>query len=249
MKKLSFLVLLVLSVFAANVFAEGEVDVWSGYTRLDFDRNIDKFVDNNNDYLKKVSDGMFEVSKFLGPDSERFAEISKVIADLDGLKMDSSGKMGNVFAVGVDCFFGGDENVKHGLRAAYLQSGKRKIFMSKNGVPIDGASCISSASLISVMPGVKASYDISEKFSLNGKLFAGIAKSNRVSGFNLKFAVGNVVNIYYTYPFGYKFAMDMSVGAQYLFTKKFGLGLDLGYRPFPSGFSGFTAKLGLNFKI
>ncbi|GHT32820.1 hypothetical protein AGMMS49592_0190 [Endomicrobiia bacterium] len=46
MKKFSFLVLLVLSVFATNVFAEGEVNVWSGYTRLDDLAKFDKFHDS-----------------------------------------------------------------------------------------------------------------------------------------------------------------------------------------------------------
>ncbi|GHT58112.1 hypothetical protein AGMMS50233_11380 [Endomicrobiia bacterium] len=246
MKRLSFLVLLVLSVFATNVFAEGEVDVWGGYTRLDFDRKIDKQVDNTNDFLKKVSDGMFEMSKFLDPDSE-FAKITKAGADsLDGFKINSNGKMDNAFAVGVDCFFGGDENVKPGFRVAYLQSGKRKTFMSKNGIFIDDIYLFTRVSLASIMPGIRLSYDVSEEFSLNGKLFAGIAVAD--NNFKLgskhesldKFEISSSRTA---------FAMDTSVGAQYLFTKKFGLGLDLGYRPFPSDFSGFTAKLGLNFKI
>ncbi|GHT51197.1 hypothetical protein AGMMS49990_05010 [Endomicrobiia bacterium] len=233
MKKFSFLALLVLSVFATNAFAEGEVDVWGGYTRLDSDKEIDKFVDNINDYLKKGSDG---VSGFRGLDPEL----------RDVYKINNNGSTNNAFTVGVDYFFGNGENVKPGFRVAYLRSGEKKISMSENGTVIDDIYLFTRVSLASIMPGIRLSYDISEEFSLNGKLFAGIA----VADYNFKLGSKyesldkSEISLGRT-----AFAMDMSVGAQYLFTKKFGLGLDLGYRPFPSGFSGFTAKLGLNFKI
>ncbi|GHT32823.1 hypothetical protein AGMMS49592_0200 [Endomicrobiia bacterium] len=69
--------------------------------------------------------------------------------------------------VGVDYFFGNGENVKPGFRVAYLQSG-RKISGYKHRMSL-------KRSLIFVMPGVRVNYDISEKLSLNGKLFGGIA--------------------------------------------------------------------------
>ncbi|GHT65083.1 hypothetical protein AGMMS50222_03710 [Endomicrobiia bacterium] len=165
MKKFLFLALLVLSVFTANVFAAGEVDVWGGCTRLNMD---------------------------------------------------------NAFTVGLDCFFDvNKKNPKPGLRVVYLRSGENRI---------------SSAS---VMFGVRSDYDIGEKFNLNGKLFVDILEFNNTkkrSGIK----VGGVI---------FLFGVDPSVGLQYLFTEKFGLGLDLGYRLSPTPFSGFTAKLGLNFKI
>ncbi|GHT37046.1 hypothetical protein AGMMS49593_03250 [Endomicrobiia bacterium] len=105
------------------------------------------------------------------------------------------------------------------------------------------------------MPGMRLNYDINEKFSLNGKLFAGIAIASCNIGVDLS---GKVKDKLKKLKFktndlgaigGCRFGMGVSIGAQYLFTEKFGLGLDLGYRPFPSDLSGFTAKLGLNFKI
>ncbi|GHT39208.1 hypothetical protein AGMMS49593_09770 [Endomicrobiia bacterium] len=204
MKKFLFLVLLVLSVFSANVFA-GELDVWGGYTRLDSSEIAS--LENMFNYIK----------------------------NLKGKGAKVSGKLGNAVTVGLDYFGSGNKNVKPGFRVAYLQSGS-KIKMSSHE-----NTTSANVSLISVMSGIKLNRDISEKFSLNGKLFLGRARG-RLSTEN-----GTTGEDFDDVK--YLFAADVSIGAQYLFTEKFGLGLDLGYRPFPSDLSGFTAKLGLNFKI
>ncbi|GHT51787.1 hypothetical protein AGMMS49990_06830 [Endomicrobiia bacterium] len=203
MKKFSFLVLLVLSVFATNAFA-GELDVWGGYTKLN---GVDKLVSKGIDSVKIPDD----------------------------TKVSISGDMDNAFTVGLDYFFGDNENAKPGFRVDYLRSGEKKMSSNK------GKSTSIRISLSSAMFGGRANYDISEKFSLNGKLFVGIASVTSIinTGIDEK-----------NEDLGYCFVVDPSVGAQYLFTEKFGLGLDLGYRLFSSeGPKGFTAKLGLNFKI
>ncbi|GHT63887.1 hypothetical protein AGMMS50222_03020 [Endomicrobiia bacterium] len=217
MKKFSFLVLLVLSVFSANVFAESEVDVWGGYARFGFDKKVDK---------------SFSIIDSLSDESDEHVTKRKIKGMLD-----------RAFTVGVDYYFGNGENVKPGFRVAYSQSCDTKK-ISVGSVNGDDAYVSIMASLGSVMPGIRLNYDINEKFSLNGKLFAGIAMTSYNIGVDLSGKTNDLVAIG-----GCRFAADVSIGAQYLFTEKFGLGLDLGYRPFPSDLSGFTAKLGLNFKI
>ncbi|GHT40820.1 hypothetical protein AGMMS49921_02830 [Endomicrobiia bacterium] len=150
----------------------------------------------------------------------------------------------HAFTVGMDYYFDNDKNVKHGFRVAYSRSGEQiTTFKRKSDGSTFDVPC--RISTIYAMFGGRANYDISEKFSLNGKLFVGIAKANH--GFGLDFN-GYTVDLA-DKDDGYSLAADASVGVQYLFTKKFGLGLDLGYRPLPIDLSGFTAKLGLNFKI
>ncbi|GHT49294.1 hypothetical protein AGMMS49936_11900 [Endomicrobiia bacterium] len=205
---------------------------YGGYTRFDMDK-IDKKVDE-----------LFSIIGSFFDESDEHVTKRKIKGILD-----------HVFTVGVDYYFGNGENVKPGFRVACSQSCDTKK-ISVGSVNSDDAYVSMRTSLGSVMPGIRLNYDINEKFSLNGKLFAGIAIASCNIGVDLS---GKVKDKLKKLEFdktddlvaigGCRFGMDVSIGAQYLFTEKFGLGLDLGYRPLLLDFSGFTAKLGLNFKI
>ncbi|GHT48180.1 hypothetical protein AGMMS49936_10380 [Endomicrobiia bacterium] len=198
MKKFLFLVLLVLSVFAANVFA-GELDVWGGYGIC----------------TKYISD-------------QESSDVCDVIS--------SKGDSANVSTAGLDYFFDNDKNVKPGLRVAYSRSGEQITTFKRK---IDGSTYdVSSGrfSIASAMFGGKMYCDISENFRLNVKLFAGVVRKKNDSAS----IVRSIADIEYMFVF------EQSIGVRYLFTEKFGLGLDLGFEP---AFQGHVAKLGLNFKI
>ncbi|GHT42508.1 hypothetical protein AGMMS49921_07820 [Endomicrobiia bacterium] len=89
-----------MSVFATNVFAEGEVDVWGGYNRFD----VNKKVDNLVGIIDSFSDR----------------------SDEHVTKRKIKGMLDHAFTVGMDYYFDNDKNLKHGFRVAYSRSGDTK---------------------------------------------------------------------------------------------------------------------------
>jgi hypothetical protein len=124
-------------------------------------------------------------------------------------------------------------------------------------------------SLIPIMVGGSYNKNISEKFSLNGKLFCGVGLINFESNCSFCYFVlhetqkkwhrHNMVQMYSEIDENSCcFIADFSVGPQYSFTKRFSIGLDLGYRFTPTttmpkdiklDFSGFTSTLSLSYKL
>ena len=111
---------------------------------------------------------------------------------------------------------------------------------------------------VPMMFGGSYSKNISEKFILNGKSFLGCTpinfkSKNSFTNKDSKEKIAKELN-----KTTVCFMLDFSVGAEYLFTKRFGIGFDVGYRYTPEitlskdiklDFSGATFALGLSYKI
>jgi hypothetical protein len=268
MKKIIFLFGVVfLFTFSVNLFAEGgKFSFWGGYTTVKMD-------DINDSLEQRVK-----------TDNE---EIAEVIENADYYGLDdvsgkaSADKLKNGFIIGVDYLAQINENMKIGGRFAFLNvtDGKFNVDYKTIKNNYDGSGGIFTleyyekqvyeASLMPIMVGTSHSYSINERFTLNGKIFAGIGFVSLKwrTEYSAKETYSNDPTLDETESdssSGEKytgcFVTDISIGAEYSFTEKFGLGFDLGYRFTPKtevdetglvkvDFSGVTTKLSLNYKF
>ncbi|WP_374134086.1 hypothetical protein [Candidatus Endomicrobiellum pyrsonymphae] len=147
--------------------------------------------------------------------------------------------------------------MKIGHRVAFLLAkGKFSDDVSDDNVSFD-------FSLVPIMFGGSYNRNISEKFSLNGKLFFGYGLIKHKAKKVWRDELGERREKTFLDIDGGCFVADISIGAQYWLTKRLGLGLDLGYRFTPEteiegkkiwqkrkvDFSGLTTKLSLSYKI
>jgi hypothetical protein len=244
MKKSFLVALVLLFVFAGNLFAEGsKISFWGGYTTLNM-KDINDLLKQNTGSHKKVKDG---------------------------------------FIIGLDyLFLNINENINLGGRVAYLKANKwdKKLrtedninFSLDKGVIVFPAKEVSDVtnkvgtSLIPIMVGGEYKKNISEKISLNGKLFAGYGLISFDYEYKSDYKVYRISDGSLAYREEDKndkdetkgcFVADISVGTEYSFTKKWGLGIDVGYRFTPKtkvedgfkvDFSGLTTALNLNYKF
>ncbi|MCA6070974.1 MAG: hypothetical protein LE168_01070 [Endomicrobium sp.] len=171
-------------------------------------------------------------------------------------------KAKDAFIVGADYLFDVSKAVKIGPRVAFLQS-KAEQHVEQHitldsGIINSTSDTLFTSSLVPIMFGVSCNKDISEKFSLNWKLFLGYGlvfagDRTTIGGKNIKKLDVD--------KSGGCFVSDISMDAQYWLTKRFGLGLGLGYRLTSKAelgdglnktkldFSGLTTKLSLSYKI
>jgi hypothetical protein len=181
-----------------------------------------------------------------------------------GLKsVDGAGSIGTRFA-SESCTYGATllgacymqdicNDWKIGARASIAASKVhllREAFSSIEGKSYPKEKIYFDTDLKAAMIGGSYNKSVSEKINLNGKLFFGCSF------------------IYFS-PQGYSapfvstkratcFIAELSTGIQYLFTKKFGIGFDVGYRFTPEievseaiklNFSGVTGALNLSYKV
>ncbi|MCA6070016.1 MAG: hypothetical protein LE180_02720 [Endomicrobium sp.] len=159
----------------------------------------------------------------------------------------------NAVMAGGETFYDIGKNFKVCTKMFLVCSGSHKIDQtSPLGRKIGGNF---HSGLIPAMAGVSYNRNISEKFSLNGKLFLGYGATFFGSH---AYVIENGKKNYYkhTSKIGCCFVSDLSVGAEYVLTKRYKLGLDVGYRFTPKttisddiklDFSGLTAALSCAF--
>jgi hypothetical protein len=180
------------------------------------------------------------------------------IADIDeeshGIKPENKNAL--MIGTGASCDIGG--NFKVCTKMFLVHSGFREIDQkTPKGKKIGGNF---HSGLLPIMAGVSYNRNISEKFSLNGKLFLGYGAaffgSHAYVIENDENGVEHKNRYKYIYESGICFVSDLSIGAEYVLTKKYKLGLDVGYRFTPTttilegtklDISGFTAALSCSF--
>jgi hypothetical protein len=163
--------------------------------------------------------------------------------------------------IGIDFLYKTEEDFKLGMRLAYLNGGlKYKKFTiakeSQKDVKLEGSY---EASSIFMMYGGSYSKKISRKFSLNGKLFVGVAFVNFKSS-QFIFVEDKIEDNKKLNEDQFCLASDLSLGVEWAFARNWGLGVDAGYRVMPEikmsekeniklDFSGVVYNLGVSYKI
>ncbi len=242
-KKLLFSVFL-LFIFSVSLFAEGmNFNFWGGPTKVKMKKI--------NDTLQSTKDS-----------DDLFLATDNTYTGSTDIK-----KIENAFILGMDGMKDINEKISVGGRVSYLTTNEGKISWNETYKDPDYTNNYTesfkiNASLLSLMIGGKYTEKINDKLSLNGKLFLGygIAKYKAESEFKQTDSNGRIDNYpkdSYSKTKGC-FVSDLTVGAEYSFTEKLALGLDLGYR-FASkpkisddielDFSGLTSALSLNYKF
>jgi hypothetical protein len=229
MKKVLFLALALSVICSSNAFAAGQAYLWGGYTTVNM-KSFNDWACEAKENMEKNAGGAFKVSK-----------------------------LKDAFIIGADYLCDISETVKIGPRVAFLlakgklsghyhnemeveyityadgqETGRRK-----EHVNVDGDGDIScDSSLVPIMFGGSYNKNISDKFSLNGKLFFGYGlikhklksddhRTEAIEATGIKETVRQKSTLDLN---GGCFVADMSIGAQHWLTKRLGLGLDLGYR-------------------
>jgi hypothetical protein len=120
MKKILSLALVLSGLLSANAFADMRPKLWSGYTRLTNTKAVDDYfasmMDKRKEYHKSKEDGA----------KDRRESDSKTKGVDTKSKLDWSGnrKMENALVVGADLLFDVTDNLKIGMRTAFLQPNK-----------------------------------------------------------------------------------------------------------------------------
>ncbi|MDR3071360.1 MAG: hypothetical protein LBU29_02025 [Endomicrobium sp.] len=236
MKRILFSVL-IFSFFATNAFANritDAADIW-------FNKSVGRVFMGYATADINVNGSVVDIAK------EERPEIKSKCKD--------------ALMVGVENFCDvGCGNFKVGVNVSGLFSVPHEIDQkTSQGKKIGGNF---SSVLFPAMIGASYNRNISEKFSLNGRLFLGYGTalfSSRTYVIE-KDKDGVEHKNYYKHIFkdGICFVSDLSVGVGYALTKKYKLGLDVGYRFTPKttisediklDFSGFTATLSCTFNL
>lgn len=250
MKKSLLFSLVILLLFIGNLFAEGgKFSLWGGYTTVNMK-------DANN-------------------------IIDQVESAYTNILSDERIKIKNAFIVGVDYFFNTNEYVSFGTRLAYLKTneGKAKLKSESYSTVRNNAGTLTrlkfeenynvdiNTSLLPIMVGSSIKKNLNDKFTINGKFFAGYGlisfeidetESEDVYDTNTGAKeYSETRNTPYSKNTGC-LVTDISIGAEYSFTEKFALGFDLGYRYTPKttiegdfkvDFSGLSTTVSLNYKF
>jgi hypothetical protein len=161
--------------------------------------------------------------------------------------------------VGLEYMHGIRNNYKIGTRLGALYK-NINITLNSGSVTIKDNDTYCRIIIIPIMFGGSYSKNISKKFSLNGKSFLGYVPINfrsKNSFVNTSKDLNKKIVKELDKTIGC-FILDFSIGIEWLFTKRFGVGLDVGYRFTPEvmpskdikiDFSGATFTLGLSYKI
>ncbi|MDR2251262.1 MAG: hypothetical protein LBD98_00230 [Endomicrobium sp.] len=142
--------------------------------------------------------------------------------------------------------------VKLGLAGSkfYLS---REAYTSKQGEDIPKKEGEFFSGFYAVMIGGSYNKSVSKKINLNGKLFFGYSRVKFISKNSGIKSLPFIPTKQTTC-----FIAELSTGIQYLFTKRFGIGFDVGYRFTPKievseaiklNFSGVTGALNLSYKV
>jgi hypothetical protein len=120
MKKILSLALVLSGLFSVNAFAEMKIIPWSGYTKLTDTKAV-------NDYFKDKTDKCKKDHK--KTEAAREAKRKKDIGDAgvdvkSTLNWEGDKKMGHALVVGADFLFDITDNLKIGMRTAFLQPNK-----------------------------------------------------------------------------------------------------------------------------
>jgi hypothetical protein len=194
-----------------------------------------------------------EMSPWVGSTTMHFKNIRGVVPDnysVDYKTNEDNKQLAGL--VGIDVLFGIGKDFKIGPRlcSEYADCelvSKEALASSTNKI----RKGVCSTNAYSIMLGGSYSKNISEKFRVNGKIFLGADYVR----FYCPSLIGDKKNLK---KFKSCFISDLSLGIEWLFTKRIGIGFDFGYRFTPEvvpskdiklDFSGFVYNLGVSYKI
>lgn len=198
-----------------------------------------------------------EVSAWVGVSSIQLKDVNGMFDDsLKKVKLKDSPS--NVPTIGLEYMHGICNNYKIGARLGVM--GKEiNVTPNRKDFPfIENNNSYCEIVTVPIMLGGSYSKSISKKISLNGKSFLGYApinfkSKNSFTNTNTKEKIVKELN-----KTKGCFILDFSIGTEWLLTKRFGVGLDVGYRftteispskDIKIDLSGATFALGFSYKI